>query len=182
VLFSAAAAVVPVALQPDIWSRYLTAGIKSVDVNAHQRGDNASLLHLARSLWGLPYAVTVLLLAVVAIGMAIRQQDLFWPTAWACVAMLPISWMYSLLSLLPLIVFALRQTPRRTVAPAVLAIGVASGSPPLGEWPTKTYPIVIALVTVTYLMLRSRDRPLWLRPAVARYLPRLPKATSAVDR
>lgn len=182
VLFSAAAAVVPVALQPNIWSRYLTAGIKSVDANAYQRGDNASLLHLARSLWGLPYAVTVLLLAAVAIGMAIRQQDLFWPTAWACVAMLPISWMYSLLSLLPLIVFAVRQTPRRTVAPAALAIGVASGSPPLGEWPTKTYPIVIILVTVTYLLVRNRDRPLWLRPAVARYRPRLPRATSAADR
>jgi glycosyl transferase family 87 len=140
VLFSAAAAVVPVALQPNIWSRYLTAGIKSVDANAYQRGDNASLLHLARSLWGLPYAVTVLLLAAVAIGMAIRQHDLFWPTAWACVAMLPISWMYSLLSLLPLIVFAVRQTPRRTVAPAALAIGVASGSPPLAEWADEDLP------------------------------------------
>jgi hypothetical protein len=179
-IFYVLSAVIPLIWQGDIWSRYLDAGIKTLDANAHDRADNASLLYLAHRLWGLSYNTTVVVLVVVAVGLVIIQRDLFWPTAWASVAVLPIGWMYSLLTLLPLVAFAVLRSPRRTVGLAAAATGLACASPPNGDWPTVTYPIVLALVTAMYLLMDVRQSTLWLPPQVLRHLPRrfqLPAAT-----
>ena len=165
-------AAIPLIWQTDIWSRYLDAGIKTLNDNAHDRGDNASLLYLAHDLWGLSYNTTVVLLTVVAVALAITQRDLFWPTAWATVAMLPIGWMYSLLTLLPLVTFAVLRSPRRTVGLAAAATAVAAASPPNGGWPTIAFPIVLGLVTAMYLLMNRPQPVLWLPPQVLRHVPR----------
>jgi hypothetical protein len=170
--FYLVAAAIPLIWQCDIWSRYLDAGLKTLAANAHDRDDNASLLYLAHRLWGLSYNTTVVVLAVVAVALAIIQRDLFWPTAWASVAVLPIGWMYSLLTLLPLVAFAVLRSPRRTVGLAAAAIGLTCASPPYGKWPTITYPIVLGLVAAMYLLMDTRDSTLWFPPQLLHHLPR----------
>ncbi len=171
-LFYAGAALVPVFWQSNIWGRYLDVGLKSVHANAYLRADNASLLYLSHSLWGLSYTATAFLIVLITIGLVLAQRDLFWPTAWASVAVLPIGWMYSLLALVPLIAFAVLQAPRRTAGLALVATGVALGTPPFGRWPTVWYPVVVGTVAAMYLCMRPKQSILWLPPQLDRLLPK----------
>jgi Glycosyltransferase family 87 len=170
-VFYAIAALVPLAWQGNVWTRYLDAGLKSINANAHGRADNASLLFLAHSLWGMSYKTTTVLLSLVTIGLVLWQRDLFWPTTWAAVAMLPIAWMYSLLTLVPLVAFAVLRAPRRTAAVAVLAAAVTIGSPPSGQWPTGVFPVVIGLVVAMYVLISPKTSILWFPAPLDRYLP-----------
>ena len=86
--------------------------------------------------------------------------------------MLPIGWMYSLLALLPLVTFAVLHAPRRTAGLALVATGVALGTPPFGRWPTVWYPVVVGTVAAMYVCMRPQKSILWLAPQLDRLLPR----------
>jgi hypothetical protein len=157
-------AVVPLIMDPHIWSNYFSAGLSAVAGNS-RRGDNASLLHVAHN-WGVPHAATVLVIAGLALGVALVRKDLFWPAAWSMVASLPVAWMYSALTFTPLIVWAILRSPRRSAPLAILAIGFTVGSAPLGNWGPIAFPIVTAIVLVLLLTAEPERPPraFWLVP------------------
>jgi hypothetical protein len=151
--FYLASALLPLLWQGDIWRQYFIHGTKAINANV-DRGDNASILRQARVHLGLPGSATVVILVVIAIGIAWAQRDLFWPAVWLTVATLPIAWMYSLLALLPLFVVAVRTQPRRTIALVVLTGGLSIASPPFGPWATGVFPFAIVTTAVICVLLR----------------------------
>lgn len=166
--FWLAAAILPLLWQHDAWSRYATAGVAAVNANA-ARSDDASLLSLAHHHVGISTSLAAVFVAAVAVGTALARRELFWPTVWAMVATLPIAWMYSLLTLVPLVAWALlRSGDVRAVAVlSLFAAAVTVSSPPYGDWPVVIYPIVVLLVLLVYISARPREVTLWL-PAKAR--------------
>ena len=156
-------ALIPLSFDSRVWSHYFKAGLTAVNDNA-QRGDNGSLLHLGRS-WGVPDVATVAVLAVIVCAVALLRRDLYWPLAWAVVATLPIAWVYSLLTFLPLIVWAVVRCPRRSAKS-----GHRGRRPHLGHDASRhmgnnsVFPIVT--VTVLVLLITAKrgapDQSLWL--------------------
>jgi hypothetical protein len=168
--FYLAAAVLPIVWQGDIWAQYFRHGTKAISANA-VRHDNASVLRLARVHLGLPNSVTVAILAVIAVAIAWAQRDLFWAAVWLMVATLPIAWMYSLLTLLPLLIFALRTSPRRTTPLVILTGAVIIGSPPFGPWPTEVFPVVVFGAAVICALARPVEPTMWFGSWTARWSP-----------
>jgi hypothetical protein len=142
-IFVAAFACLPILLYSKSWSRYFDAGVGAIRFNLH-RADNASLLNLADKI-GVTSNAALLILALVAILLGIVLRDLFWPTAWFMVAALPIAWMYSLLTLMPIAAVSLRRRSTIATGALVLAVGLSVGSPQLGMWPVWLVPIILAL-------------------------------------
>lgn len=151
-------AALPMAFYPATWSRYLDAGLASIELTA-ARPDNGSVLSLAAGL-GIPGVVTGALLVALAVGAAVLIKDSFWPAAWLIVALLPIAWMYSLLTLLPLFIVAVRRPNPWGVGAVVLGTALTVGSPPLGAaWPPKIVPLVLLCAFVS--LLQVRDDGFW---------------------
>jgi hypothetical protein len=93
-----------------------------------------------------------------AVGAALLIKDSFWPTVWLIVALLPIAWMYSLITLIPLFIAALRKPNPWGVGAVALGTALTVGSPPLGEaWPTKVIPLVVGCALVALLQIRETD-------------------------
>ncbi|MEX2653199.1 MAG: glycosyltransferase family 87 protein [Acidimicrobiia bacterium] len=132
-----ALAVVPLALDTGVWTSYFDSGVEAIDLNIG-RADNASLLGR-----GIPGAVVVSVLAAAAIALAMRTGDVYWPTVWLMVAALPIAWMYSLLTLIPALVRSLRYSA--SIGFVIASAAVMVGSAPLGQYPTFTFGLVVAL-------------------------------------
>lgn len=152
--FMAVLAVVPLLFYPATWSRYLDVGVESIALNA-ARTDNGSLLNLASTL-GIPSAVAGVLLVAVAVGAAFLIKDAYWPTVWLVVALLPIAWMYSLITLLPLFIAAVRRPNPWGVGAVALGTALTVGSPPLGAaWPPKVVPLVVLCALVALLQVRE---------------------------
>jgi hypothetical protein len=61
------------------------------------------------------------------------------------VAALPVAWMYSLLSLMPIAVVSLRRRSTIATGAVIVSIALCVGSPPLDMWPV---PVVVALSAV----------------------------------
>jgi len=162
------AAVIPLAFDHHVWSRYFKAGLAAVTANSN-RGDNASLLHLGRS-WGMPDVATLAIIATIVGAVALLRRDLFWPSTWAMVATLPIAWMYSLMTFLPLVVWAVVRCSRRSASLAILASGFTLASAPLGTWGTVVFPIVTLVMLVLLTTASANDPgtafwiPRWLDP------------------
>jgi Glycosyltransferase family 87 len=157
-------AMVPLAIDHQVWTNYFPAAMTALRLNAARAG-NASLLHLGRS-WGISEVVTVGIIGIVVAVVALARRDLFWPVAFATVAVLPVAWMYSLLTFLPLIVWAVVRSPRRSAGLAVIAGALTVSSAPLGPWGPITYPIV-TVVVLLLLVTAEADMPreaLWLLP------------------
>jgi len=143
-------AAVPVAFQRDIWSRYLDLGVEGARLNA-DRGDNGSLFKLVET-WGLPSAVAVLAIGAATLALVLRRRELFTPLVWTMVAALPIAWMYSLVTLLPVaVILVLRGRPvvRLLVA---LATALMLASPPAGQWPVTMFPVVLVVMFVAMIL------------------------------
>lgn len=152
--FMAVLAVVPMMFYPATWARYLDVGVESIALNA-ARADNASLLNLATKL-GVPSVGAGALLVASAVGAALLIKDSFWPAAWLIVALLPIAWMYSLITLLPLFVVAIRRPNPWGVGAVTLGAALTIGSPTLGEaWPPKVLPLVLLCAFVALLQIRE---------------------------
>jgi Glycosyltransferase family 87 len=134
-------ALIPMAFQPDIWIRYLDAGVEGIRLNVN---DNSLLTRIGLH-WGLGREPTLVLLGLCSGLLALRTRDLYWPLCWLAVAALPILWMYSLLTLIPLLVHAVQRGGRWTTPLVVLAAGLTVASPPLGEWPALVAPVVLVL-------------------------------------
>ena len=96
-------------------------------------------------------------LVVVATLVALTIKDTFWPVVWLLVAILPIAWMYSLLTLIPLFCIGLRRWNPWSTGAVVLAATLMVGSPPLGMWPTGVLPIVLLLAAVALLQIEEHD-------------------------
>ena len=154
-LYYGLTAVIPLAFDHHVWSGYFHAGLSAVTANSN-RGDNASLLHLGRS-WGIPNDATFAVIAVIVCAVAFLTRDFFWPIAWAAVAALPIAWMYSLITFLPLVVWAVVRCPRRSAGLAILVGGFTVASAPLGRWPTFVFPLVTFLVLVLLITARASE-------------------------
>jgi hypothetical protein len=169
--------VVPLLFQRDVWSRYLDAGVSAIDANA-ARGDNASLLRLGEK-WGFDRPITVVVLGLVTLFLILRTRDLYWPAAWATIAVLPILWMYSLLTFMPLFARVLHRRSRS--APLVLlASGLMLASPPLGMWPVWIAPTVVALAAFMLAIDGRVEDEFWLTPELARRVPLLADAPDQV--
>lgn len=141
----AIAAVTPFVLFGGVWSSYLDAGGQAIRFNA-RRPDNAAIFNV-----GLPPGMTVLLLVVSAVAVAVRRRDAFWPAAWLTVALLPIAWMYSLIALVPMALHAATGRRRLAVGCVAAAALLTFSSPPLGEWSTRVFPLIVALVLAALL-------------------------------
>lgn len=153
-------AAVPLLFFPATWGRYLDAGVSAVAVSA-ARVDNASVLALATEL-GMPAAAAGVLAVGLAVGAALLIKDTFWPTVWLMVALLPIAWMYSLITLVPLFVVAVRRPNIWGVGAVALGTVLAVGSPPLGAlWPPRVLPLVLLCALVA--LLQVRDDAFWPR-------------------
>ena len=151
--FLAVLALIPFAFYPGSWSSYVTGGIEAIALNS-AREANASLLNLATKL-GIPQSVAVVFLVLIAAAIAVLIKDTFWPTVWLIVALLPIAWMYSLLTLIPLFCAAVRKPNPRGVGSVVLATALTVGSPPLGLWPTRVLPLIVLLAAVALTQVRE---------------------------
>jgi len=153
--FMTTLSVVPVLLFHSTWSAYLDAGADAISVNA-DRPDNASILNLAHK-HNISQALVAALLVAAAVTVAIRIKDSFWPIVWLVVVALPIAWMYSLLTLVPLACVVLRRRTAVGVATVVVAAALTVGTPPLGMWPTRILPIVVLLTFIGLTQVRETD-------------------------
>jgi hypothetical protein len=155
-------ALIPLAFDHHVWQAYLKTGTAAIKANA-ARADNESLLHLGRSS-GSSNVVTVGIICTAVCAVAVARRDLFWPVVWASVATLPIAWMYSLLTFLPLVVRAVVRSPRRSAGLAIAAGAVTVGSAPLGPWGTIAFPIVTIVVLVLLITAEpeAAGEALWL--------------------
>lgn len=171
--FMAALALLPVAFFPATWNRYLDVGVYSVTRNA-ARGDNTAVLSLAERV-GIPSWVAGAALIALAVLAALVVRDCFWPVVWLTVALLPIMWMYSLITLLPLFCVVLRRPSPWAVGSVVAGATLAIGSPPLGEtYALAAGPLVVLCAFVG--LLQVRDDGFWPRPGqLAALVRRAPK-------
>ena len=148
-------ALLPLAFFRSTWSNYFDAGVYAITLNA-ARGDNASLLNLADK-FGLPTSLAVGMLVIVALLIALWIKDTFWPIVWLAVAALPIAWMYSILTLLPLFVVSVRRRNPWALGSTALATALAVGSSPYGLWPVRVVPLVMVLAAIALLQIDESD-------------------------
>jgi hypothetical protein len=168
----AALAAIPMLFQSNVWSRYFSAGVHGADVNA-ARGDNASLLNFAER-WHLSHPVAIVIIGVIAVLAALRTRDTFWPVVWVVVAALPIAWMYSLLTLLPLAVWIVLKRNHYAGAIVLVATGLMIGGSPLGQWPVAVVPIVVALALIALVLTAvPDDERFWIPEAWEHFVPGL---------
>jgi hypothetical protein len=162
--FLALLAVIPIAFQPDVWSRYLDAGVHGAQVNK-ARADNAALLHLGEK-WDIPTIVGLAVLGVVALLLVVLLRDLYLPSVWLMVAALPIAWMYSALTFLPVAVWIFRRNSPVARCLVILATALMLASSPAGHWPVVIFPMIVVLflgaIVAAYgewPLRRGRDAP-----------------------
>jgi hypothetical protein len=153
-------AAVPVLFQSNIWQRYLKEAPASVRYNEN-RPDSGSLLRLAHNWFGWPAIVSIVVIGIITVAMIFVARDLFWPPVWAMVAALPIAWMYSLLTLVPLVAWAVTKSPRRVGLLAAVAAGITIASPPVGLWTPMSYALVVVLTAAILVSLRATESTLW---------------------
>ena len=173
-------AVTPVLFQSDVWQRYLREAPNSVRYNGN-RADSGSLLRLAHIWFGWPAVVAIFVIALITGAMIFISRDLFWPPVWAMVATLPIAWMYSLLTLVPLVAWAVLISPRRVGLPAALAAAVLIGSPPVGLWTPFSFPLVVALVGAVCICARAAVPTLWFGDWIADHIRPVHRAVAATS-
>jgi hypothetical protein len=162
-LLTAIVAIVPVAFYPDVWHRYFAAGVDAIGV-VQARPDNASILHLAAT-WGLPQTAVLFFLTFVALLLVLRIRNTYWPTVWLMVAALPISWTYSMLTLIPIFCMSLKRRTFWSITSAVIATGLVVGCPPWGLWPTYVVPIILLMAALAVWQIR--DSSFWLGGGLA---------------
>jgi MFS family permease len=176
--FMGALALLPLAFYPATWSRYLDVGVTSITLNA-ARDDNAAVLNLAAKV-GLPSWLAIGGIIAVAVAAALLIRDSFWPTVWLIVALLPIAWMYSLVTLIPLFCVAVRRPNPWGVGAVVIGTALAVGSPPLGMMPTKILPLIVLAAFVA--LLQVRENAFWPdRQDIAGMLRRFRRRTQGVE-
>ena len=158
-------AVTPVLLFHGVWQRYLDNGITAIRLNG-ERTDNASLLNAATKL-AVPKVFVLAALAGAAVIVSIKARDTFWPATWLMVAALPVAWMYSLLTFLPLGIAAVRTGRTRPTVLVLLGLTFTIASPPLGFTATWMFPLVVALLLPVSGMTDESDFDIdwqrWLR-------------------
>lgn len=163
-------AVVPLVFDRGVWSAWYDLGLAGGRANAG-RPDNASLLYLAEG-WGITQPTAVALIAAVAAGLAWHRRDLYWPALWAGVAVMPLLWMYSMLTFVPIFARAALRGGRLGQVVAILGAGVLVGSAPLGYWPLWTVPAVIGLAAIALAVPpRAADDAIWFHPWLVGLLP-----------
>lgn len=114
------------------------------------------------------------LLGVLAMVAAIITRDTFWPAVWLIVVALPIAWMYSLLTLLPLAVHVVRRGSPTSIGLILAAAGLMIGSPPSSHWPVVVFPVVTMLAFIGLLLTRPMtDERFWLPHWAATFVPRI---------
>jgi hypothetical protein len=106
----AAALGVLLALRPGVLERYVDV-IRSTGGEQAGRGENAALLWAAAHNFGVGGVLVgaLLIAAVVVTAIFAGGEWAWWAWVWAGVALLPIAWIYSLLPLLPVLVFCLMR-------------------------------------------------------------------------
>ena len=158
--FTAILALVPALFYRGVWARYLDAGVDAIRVIAGGY-DNASLLHAGTRV-GIPSVVVLAVLVALAVALAARLRDVYWPTVWLMVAALPIAWMYAVLTFVPIVVRLTAGGRRAAIAATLIAVGVSLGTPATGRWPVYSFPVVVGLILVGLALAeRSADNPFW---------------------
>jgi Glycosyltransferase family 87 len=157
-LLTAIVAIAPLAFYPDVWHRYVAAGLDAIRA-VQARPDNASILHLAAT-WGLPQLVVMLSLTLVTLLLVLGTRNTYWPTVWLMVAALPISWTYSMLTLIPIYCMCVKRRTFWSIASVVIGAGLVVACPPWGLWPTYVVPIVLLMAALAVWQIR--DSSFWL--------------------
>jgi hypothetical protein len=134
------------------------------------RGENAALLWAFEHQLGIGgFAVALALVGTVLATSLTRvaSEWTFWAWSWAGVALLPIAWIYSLLPLLPVIVFCLRRG--NVVAHVLVAFAIVVpmviepfGLPGAIQLAGATAAVGLALLTIAYapaVTHRASERP-----------------------
>lgn len=165
--FLAILATIPVILQPTIWARYLKAGLQAIAMN-EARYDNASLLKSLAHL-GVPTLMGLTILGAGAVLAVLISRDVFWPAAWLMVASLPLAWLYSLITLVPVgASILIRRRSPLSASLLILAAGLTLASSPSGEWPVVVFPAVTVIVYLALIVAPpdpEPEFPLQLLPA-----------------
>ncbi len=136
-------AAVPVLFFRRTWQRYFEVGLDSIQ-GVSKRVDNLALLRSGLKA-GLSRPESLAIIAALAIIVALWSRDTFWPIVWLLVAALPISWMYSLLTLLPLFARSLVRKDRFSRWTAGGAAFLTVATPPLGIFGVWTTPFIMGL-------------------------------------
>ncbi len=108
------------------------------------------------------------IIGVIICLVAIARRDLFWASRMGGGGYVAHRMDVLLLTFLPLIVWAVLRSTRRSAGFAFLAGGLSLSSPPLGQWPTVVYPIVTVSVLLL-LVTAETDSPnfaFWLPPGM----------------
>ena len=175
-------AVVPMLFQHNVWKRYVKSAPDTISFNAN-RPDSGSLLRLGHTWFGWSDVGTLFAIVVITAALMVLSRDLFWPIVWAMVATLPISWMYSLLTLVPLVARAVLVSPRRVGLMVALAGGVMIASPPVGLWTPVSSPVVVGLAALVCVRGHGPVPDLWVARALTeRFTILRPLGTKARDR
>jgi hypothetical protein len=153
----------PMLWQPSVWTRYLDDGVRAISLNA-ARSDNGSIIELFHRV-GTPTLVALAVLGAVTAIIAVYTHDLFWPAAWLIVASLPIAWMYSLITLLPLALWIVLRAGVASRSLIVVASGLMLAAPPLGRWAATVFPLVVGLCYVAMFGLPASARDDFWVPA-----------------
>ena len=124
-------AALPLVFDRHVWSRYLVGGVDAIRKNAARKSNGSLLNWSGLGLSSTGIVVAIILLTVVLI---LLRRDLYWPLVWATVALLPIAWMYSALTLVPMIVWLTRRNLRRSGSLAACAAAIGLAVAPLGPW------------------------------------------------
>jgi hypothetical protein len=110
------ALLVLLALRPHVIDHYVSLA-RAVGRDQAARGENSALLWAFGHNYGAVGVIAAALLVAGILATSLRRLDAFasldewswWAWSWAAVALLPIAWIYSLLPLLPGLVYALRH-------------------------------------------------------------------------
>lgn len=171
--FLGALAAIPLVFEPSIYTRYLSAGLHAIAVN-ETRSDNASFLKFLEHL-GLPGVAALAVLGLAAVLLVLISRDAFWPAAWLMVASLPLAWLYSLITFIPVGAFLLVQRRSLTsMSLVVLAAGLTLASSPAGQWPVVVFPAVTVLIYVALMTAVPKGEPEFpIRLVAAQWFARL---------
>jgi hypothetical protein len=160
----AAALAALLALRPGALERYLDV-IRSTGRGQAGRHENAALLWAFAHNFGAGGVVAGIMLvaAVLVTALAIGGEWAWWAWCWAGVALLPIAWIYSLLPLLPVMVFCVRRgglLSRGLVGvPLVVPLLIDPfGLPGAIRLATATACLGVSLLAVAYAPLLGRVR------------------------
>jgi hypothetical protein len=152
-----------IALNPGVIQQYLIAN-KTTSLDMIQRVDNGAFFAVLYRAAGLPGMILgVVFLLAVCLSVDHSVDSLWMLGCWLAVALLPIAWCYSILPLLPILLFALKKQdkflPALVAVTALLPVPVQYGT--IAAY-LVTGTILLSGLILIYLPVKSEK---WITPS-----------------